>query len=94
MIKPTRDFFDDFPESEHVELDRRLSRLEWPSPSPAVKQRGLEAIRLSLQVQRSADCAPAKVVRVQRFELTRARTAWRTTGWSAPRRQIRLAVSL
>jgi hypothetical protein len=90
----TTDFFGDYPESEHVELDRRLSQLEWPSPSPDVKQRGLEAIRFSLQAERAPRREPSKVVRVQRFELTRARTAWRTAGWSAPQRQVRLAVSL
>jgi hypothetical protein len=93
-MNATREFFGDHPESEHLELDRRLSKLEWPTPSPAVKQRGLEAIRLSLQAQRAPQGEPAKVVRVPRFELTRARAGWRTTSWSAPRRPIRLAVSL
>jgi NAD(P)-dependent dehydrogenase (short-subunit alcohol dehydrogenase family) len=40
-----------FPKLEHADLDRRLSRLEWPTPGPEVKQRGLAEIRRAMDAQ-------------------------------------------
>jgi hypothetical protein len=88
-----------FPKLEHADLDRRLSRLEWPAPSPEVRERGLAEIRRAMDGQRRDERPHAPVERTPvertlRFELTRWRPAGRTTTWSAPRRQPRLAISL
>jgi hypothetical protein len=82
------------PELEHDELDRRLRRLTWPGAPPHVRQRGLEAIMRAARTQSAAAQPPARVERVQRFEVTRWAPALRTRGWSAPRRQPRFAITL
>jgi hypothetical protein len=82
------------PQFEHVELDRRLRRLEWPGPSPEVKQRGLEAIRRAMEAESNTECMQAPVERSLSFEVTRWRPATHTMAWSAPRRQPRFAISL
>jgi hypothetical protein len=99
-MEPIRtDLNAEFPRLEHADLDRRLSRLEWPVPSAEVKERGLAEIRRAMETQRLDDrphppVERAPVERTLRFELTRWRPAGRTVTWSAPRRQPRLAISL
>ena len=83
-----------FPHLDHAELDRRLRDLEWPGPSAAVKERGLDAIRRAMEIQRDAVDAQAPVERTLCFEVTRWRPASHAKTWSAPRRQPRFATSL